>query len=383
MVFDDRPYTLDRIVRIVLSVGLVWGLVLLLGYLSSVLLPFVVALVAAYLLNPTVVYVERWTRSRGVAILITLVSLALVLFLSMWILVPHVISEIANLSRLVTDLLGDTDLARKAAERLPPDLWQGVKDFMGSMQVRDYLDPAGLAALAKQASQRILPTLMKVFSGAANILSGLMVVFTFVLYLVFLLMDFGGLRRGWRAWVPESMRGRVSEFADEFSDTMNRYFRTQALIAFIVGVLFSIGFSIIGLPLAIVLGMLIGLLNMVPYLQIAGLVPAFILAGFGAIQTGDSFWGGILGSLVVFAVVQILQDAVLVPRLQGKSMGLKPWVILLSLSVWGKLLGFMGLLLAIPLSCLLTAFYGRYVLRPQAESALESESEAELNGSTK
>ena len=117
---------------------------------------------------------------------------------------------------------------------------------------------------------------------------------------------------------------------------MNRYFRGQALVALCVGILFSIGFLIIDFPLAIGLGLFIGALNMVPYLQIIGFVPTIMLAILKAADTGDNFWIIIASAAAVFIVVQIIQDGYLVPRIMGKITGLNPAIILLSLSIWDR-----------------------------------------------
>jgi predicted PurR-regulated permease PerM len=108
-------------------------------------------------------------------------------------------------------------------------------------------------------------------------------------------------------------------------------------------------------------GLLLGLLNMVPYLQIIGMIPAMLLALFHAVETGTSVWLvlGLVG--LVFAVVQVIQDAVLVPRIMGKVTGLNPAMILLSLSIWGKLLGLLGLIIALPMTCLLLVYYRRFI----------------------
>ena len=142
---------------------------------------------------------------------------------------------------------------------------------------------------------------------------------------------------------------------------MNRYFRGQALVAFLVGVLFSIGFLIIDFPLAIGFGLFIGLLNMVPYLQLVALVPTVLLALLKAADTGQNFWLILILALLVFCVVQVIQDAVIVPKVMGKITGLNPAVILLSLSVWGSLLGILGMIIALPLTTLILAYYKQFI----------------------
>ncbi len=133
------------------------------------------------------------------------------------------------------------------------------------------------------------------------------------------------------------------------------------------GVLFAIGFKIVGIRLAVFVGLFVGLLNMVPYLQTVGFGPAILLALLKAFESEMSPLWPILGVVIVFAVVQLIQDAVLTPQIMGQATGLKPWVILLSIFIWGKLLGFLGLVLAIPLSCLGLAYYRRRILKVSRE----------------
>jgi predicted PurR-regulated permease PerM len=113
----------------------------------------------------------------------------------------------------------------------------------------------------------------------------------------------------------------------------------------------------------VLLGIFMGLLNMVPYLQLVGVIPAVLLSILHTLETpGAVIWQDLLGLLIVLAVVQLIQDGFLVPRIMGEVTGLRPAIILLSVFVWGKLLGFLGLVLAIPLTSLIVAYYYRYVL---------------------
>jgi predicted PurR-regulated permease PerM len=150
---------------------------------------------------------------------------------------------------------------------------------------------------------------------------------------------------------------------------MNRYFRGQALIALIVGIMFSIGFSIIGLPMAIVFGIFVGILNLVPYLQTIAVAPALLLVLLQSAQTGQSFISAFLGLLIVFLIVQGTQDMILVPRIMGKVTGMHPAIILLSLSIWGSLMGMIGLIVALPFTTLIISYYKRFVLREKEDIA--------------
>jgi len=182
------------------------------------------------------------------------------------------------------------------------------------------------------------------------------------IYLFYILMDYDNMTKGYIKFVPQKHRQFVKGLVSDVEMGMNSYFRGQSLVALCVGILFSIGFLIIGFPMAIPLGLFIGFLNLVPYLQIVGLVPTVILSILEAYETHSNFWGIFIAALLVFAVVQVIQDGFLVPKIMGNATGLNGAVILLSLSIWGVLLGFVGLIIALPLTTLIISYYKRYVI---------------------
>ena len=361
MIPNDRSFTFDRVVRLALFAGLAWSLVLLLDYLSDVLLPFVIGLVVAYFLDPVTNRVQHVIKPRVLAALFTLVSITLAVFLVVRLMVPIVGNELADMGRTVSKMATDTELAQAAKARLPENVWEEVNEILKRDDVKRYLTSDGAVQMAKDTAKKLSPGVWSVLSGAANVLTFITGLLVIMLYVVFLLIDYDNIAKRWRDYLPPGMRDDVSGFVGEFIQATNRYFRSQALVACCVAVLFAIGFSIIGLPLAILMGIFIGLLNMVPYLPILGIIPCLILAGLKALELGDSILGGLGIVMLVFGVVQVIQETVLVPRIQGKAMGLSPAIILLSLSVWGKLLGFLGLILALPLTCLGLTYYRLYL----------------------
>lgn len=182
------------------------------------------------------------------------------------------------------------------------------------------------------------------------------------MYIFFILLDYETLNKGWATFIPEKYRHFAIELATDVQNGMNKYFRSQALIAFIVGILFAIGFKIIDFPLGITLGLFMGLLNLVPYLQTVGLIPMILLALIKAGSINENFFLILLPALVVLATVQVIQDMFLVPKIMGHTTGLKPAVILLSLFIWGALLGAVGMIIALPMTTLLVSYYKRFIL---------------------
>ncbi len=222
--------------------------------------------------------------------------------------------------------------------------------------------------IAVDLARRVLRGGWNVVSAGVDTMLGLTVLVVVALYLWFLLLDYPHYSRNAREFIPPQYRSALLEFAHEFERVMRRYFRGQAVVAMMVGVLFMVGFSIIGLPLAVPFGMFVGLLNMVPYLQAVAIVPGGMLAVMRAVEHDGSLFWSVALVLIVFAVAQLIQDAFLTPRIMSDATGLRPVAILLGVFIWGKLLGFLGLLLAIPLTCVGIAYYRRLVLKHAPES---------------
>ncbi|MDP8217579.1 MAG: AI-2E family transporter [Candidatus Theseobacter exili] len=361
MFFDNKPYTLDRIVRIGIGVGLIWASVKLLGYLSDVLIPFAIAVLLAYLMNPLVVLLQKKISNRLVAVLLSLTLVSGVLITLTILIIPAIVNEISQMGSMLSAFVTNANLSAEASKRLPPDLWQAIQNYAESKEVQDFFRTEDFWNILEAVAKKILPGIWGVIAGTASFFMGLIGLTIIGLYLVFLLLDFKKLSAGWQKLIPPNYRESVLGFISDFERAMSRYFRGQATVASIVGIMFALGFWMIGLPLGILLGLFIGLLNMVPYLQIIGLIPALLLAIMRGLESGSSFWMPVSLTAMVFIVVQSIQDTILVPKIMGRVTGLSPAIILLSLSIWGKLLGIFGLLIALPMTCLLYAYYQRFL----------------------
>ncbi len=364
----NQKITFDLFIRGLIVLALVAGSIFLLGHLSTVLIPFFVAWLIAYMLYPLVCFLQYKLRMRSRILCITL-SLLLVLSVITGVLVlviPPTIQEFGKvhglLNIIVDNAIGDRHLT------------DYVQRFL-----RHYVDADSISRLAEQGElsqlvKTILLQLWHLITGTIDIAIGIMGSFVILLYTFFILLDYELICDGWANLIPAGKRPFAITLVQDVKAGMNAYFRGQSLIAFLVGVLFSIGFLIIDFPFAVGLGLFIGLLNLVPYLQLIALLPTILLALLKAAETDGNFWLILLAAMIVFAVVQLIQDMYLTPRIMGKAMGLNPAIILLSLSVWGSLLGIIGLIIALPLTTLLLSYYKRFVLGENpAEGFLPSE----------
>lgn len=356
---SESPITFDRVVRIAIAVGVVWLSINLIAYLSDVLIPFAVALLLAYLIDPLTSWLQRKLpfkhRIISVLLSLTIILAAVVLFLS--ILIPMVASEVVQMQILLSGLVDADQWQARLQDYVPEEIRIYIADLVRFEELVQLLNFENIRLFFQQ----ILPGIWGVFSGTISFVIGLAVVIVILLYLVFILLDFDEISEGWKDLIPDQYRQVVLNVVSDFSKAMRVYFRAQALIAFIVGLLFALGFWSIGLPMGILLGLFIGLLNMVPYLQVIGLIPAALFSIAASLGAGESIWILLGLVLAVFAVVQIIQDAILVPKIMGKVTGFNPAVILLSLSIWGKLLGILGLLIALPVTFLAHSYYKRFL----------------------
>ena len=353
----NRTITFDSFIKGCLIVLLVVGLIMLLRRLSSVLLPFFIGWLIAYLMNPLVNFFQKKCRLkyRILGIVAAFIVVGGVLYGAFLLIFPPMWQEILKVKdMLVNYLMNNYETGGFSAM---------VHDFLAELLSVDKLKSVftidGLVNVLKES----MPRIWEFLTGSFKAFSGIVTIAMVLLYTLFILIDYDRLARGYKELLPERIRKPFTQLMNDLESGMNKYFKGQALIALCVGILFSIGFLIIDFPLAVALGLFIGLLNMVPYLQLVGFIPTIALAAVKAANTGESFWLIMLSALAVFAVVQIIQDVVLTPKIMGKVSGLNSAIILLSLSIWGSLLGIMGMIIAIPMTTLLITYYQRYVVK--------------------
>lgn len=353
----EKKITFDSFIRGTLIVAVIVAIILLVKRLSSVLLPFFIAWLLAYMLYPLVRFLQYKCKlcnrvfSIAVALILVLAGLTGIIFL----VVPPIIEEVTKLSEYIAPLahqyLGES----------------GIVDSIDKF-IKQFVNENSIVKLIQQnnvmdALQAGLSQVWSLIAQTLGFIVGIFTVFVVFLYMFFILLDYEKLSAGFIHLIPSEQRPFATQLIGDVEKGMNSYFRGQSLIAFIVGILFSIGFLIIDFPLAVGLGLFIGFLNLVPYLQLIGFIPTIVLALMKSIETGQNFWIILLMALAVFAVVQAIQDLYLTPRIMGHVMGLNPAVILLSLSIWGSLLGFIGLIIALPLTTLCLSYYSRFVLK--------------------
>ena len=351
--------TLALGIAFALLVMTVWGLGLVLTRLSSVLLPLAIAGIAAYLLDPLVDFLEGKRIPRFRAIWLVFFVAAMLVLVALAAVVPMLVVETGGLIRNLpgyvqtlqtnlSDWLAHSHLGAKARQVWDAQFAQGAQ--------------AWLTKALPEVSTWTLTKMSRVASWA-GLLAGLALV---PVYAFYFLLEKRGIERNWTDYLPVGESPWKTELVfvlRSINDCLIVFFRGQVLVALCDGILLTIGFMLMGLDYAFLLGMVAGVLSIVPYLGImVSLVPTLALA---AVQYGD-WWHPAL-VLAVFAVVQALEGLFIAPKIIGDRVGLHPLTVIIAVMTGTTLLGgILGGVLAIPLTAALRTLMFRYVWKRRA-----------------
>ena len=356
---SSKVITFDRFVRMLGTGLLVVAIVWLLNYLGSVLLPFAVAWLFAYLLYPLVRFVQYRLHVPGrvLSIIVTLLFVTALISLVVWLIIPPMIDQFQKLGSLVTTYIHQSAHITSIPGAIQEWILNHGDDLERIVRSNDF----------SSSVKELLPKMFSVLGQTASVIVSIAASLITLLYMFFILLDYEYLTDSWLKIFPPKRRPFWQALAADAERELSNYIRGQSLVALTMGILFCIGFTIIDFPMAIGLGILIGILDLVPYLHTFALLPTALLALLKAADTGQNFWVIFAMAVAVFAIVQVIIDMIVTPKIMGKAMGLNPAILLLSLSVWGALLGFIGLIIALPLTTLLMAYYQRYITRENEE----------------
>lgn len=351
----DQKITFDKFIRWAMVVAMVLAVLYVVNYLSAVLLPFFIAWFFAYLLYPCVRFVQDRlrVRVRALAIILTMVGVIAVVGGILYLIIPPMLEQFDKLGDVLGRWLQQTTHTSNVTVLIRQWLQDNRQEIEHYFHSKDFSDTLKTA----------MPKVFALLGQTANIVISIVGSCITLLYMFFILLDYEYLAEKWIKIFPKKNRPFWHELMKDVKRELNNYIRGQGLVALCMGIMFCIGFSIIDFPMAIGLGILIGIMDLVPYLHTFALIPTAFLAMLKAADTGQNFWYVFGMAFLVFAVVQVITDMVVTPKIMGKTMGLNPAILLLSLSVWGALLGFIGLIVALPLTTLLMAYWQRYVTK--------------------
>ncbi len=332
----------------------IWGLARFVDAFQNVLLPPIVAGILAMLLRPyydLLVKVCRGYQPGGLVLFFLFALIPLGIFA--WF---GGIFAAKQFIRLFEDLPAMLNSILEAARSVWPQVAPLLEKYGLMSDVDKFLqDPVDIVANMLRASwERMLQPIAQMFQSVA----GLFTWAVLPLYLAFFLVAKPFESEQISEFLPflkKETRDDVVYLFDQFISILLTFFRGQIIIALVQGVLFAVGFALVGLPYGIVIGMMLGLLNIIPFLgSIVGLGIALPLAYFsddgGALQLALT--------LTVFAVVQIIEGYLLTPKIMGNRTGLHPGLIVFAVFFWGVALGgILGMILAVPLTAFAVVFW--------------------------
>jgi predicted PurR-regulated permease PerM len=364
----DQKITFDKFIRGTLIALMIFAVLYIMNYLSSVLLPFFIAWLLAYLLYPMVKFVQykMHIKVRALAIIITMIFVTAIFAGVLYLIIPPMLEQFQKLGDVATRYLHQTTHSNNLSLWFQQIIQDNQKEISHFFKSKDFSD----------ALKTAMPKLFSFIGQTASVVVSIVASCITLLYMFFILLDYEFLTDNWIKIFPKKNRPFWHELMGDVERELNNYIRGQGLVALCLGVMFCIGFTIIDFPMAIGLGILIGILDLVPYLHTFALIPTAFLALLKAADTGQNFWVVFGLAVLVFIVVQIITDMVVTPKIMGKAMGLNPAILLLSLSVWGALLGFIGLIVALPLTTLIIAYWQRYVTKEHDEVELPGDTES-------
>ena len=358
--FFRREFTFDRIARMLVLSVLILLIYVAVQAIWSVILPFLLAGIFAYVMMPLVRFFQYTLRlrSRGLSVILTLLLLGAGVYLAVIFIIPSINAEIEKTLQVISGYSSGQDILTMILPR-------NIRNYLnGGIRWGNFPQQLSLEKILENV-KLLLDQVGGIINSTLSIFSwGLVFLIGFV-YFVFILLDFENLGRGFISLFPKTLRPTIRTISMDLDRYMNNYFRGQALVAMSVGILLSIGFNIIGLPLATAMGIFIGILNFIPYMQALGIIPLGLASLLMAAQTGENAFVCMLLGYGVLMIVQIIQDMIIVPRIMGQTMGMRPSLILLVLSIWGYLLGFFGMLIALPITMFIYSLYMRYVLQDE------------------
>jgi predicted PurR-regulated permease PerM len=342
--------------QIVLPRGVyIVGAILITGYvmywLRGILTPILLAFIIAYVLDPIVDQLETWRvpRPAGIAIVLAMVLGVLALFLAL--VLPSIAAEVAGVIQ---------ELPRQLA-----NLWARIGPWLEQRGVAiPHTTTELIARLGEYAStlassilapaSNVLTTLM---GGTLSVIGSVFAAVVVLVLAVYLLNDFDRMTAGIRELIPLRWRATVTSYAEEIDQILSHFLRGQLTVMAVLAVLYGGAYALLGVRLAVPIGIAAGILNFIPYLG-----GAFALAA-GVLMSLLDGWhtGQLVGVVLAYTVVQALEGFVITPRIVGQTVGLPEIWVLVALFVGGEIFGFLGVLLALPAAAVAKIFVAHAV----------------------
>ncbi|MER2604454.1 MAG: AI-2E family transporter [Siculibacillus sp.] len=326
--------TLERQLRFWLGALAVF--IAFLWLFSGVLLPFVAGIALAYLLDPAADRLEKWGMPRSIAAMTIVVGLVVVFVLVLVLVVPLIGDQLSALAERLPGLV----------TRLRAVLAPWIDGPLGRLTGADAATiESNLAGALSQGAGWITGVLEKLWNGGQAVVSVVSVMVIAPVVTAYVLVDWDDMIARIDGWLPLRHRDTLRRLAAEMNAAVSGFVRGQVSVCMVMGLYYGLGLALVGLEFGFVIGLMAGLLGIIPYLGFGiGLVVGLCVA---LVQYWPD-WHGLVTVGVVFAVGQALEGWILTPNWVGRSVGLHPVWLLFSLFAFGSLFGFVGMLVAVP-----------------------------------
>lgn len=351
---DETPETPRREIALPREAYVVLG-VLATGYLlyvaRSVLTPLFLAFAIAYVLDPVIDRFEAWKIPRPAGIAIVLLALLGALATFVALVLPVVASDVAMVA---------SDLPKKISGLIASaDPWLTAHGIKVPHTTTEWMERLGANA-SDVASSVLAPAggiLSAVLAGSLSMAGSVVAALVVPVLSIYFLNDFDRITAGVKKHLPRRYRRVVSEYAQEIDAALSHFLRGQLTVMAIMAVLYGGSYAILGVRLALPIGLISGTLSFIPYLGSAfALTTGLLMSLLGGFNPGQLF-----GVVVAYAIVQTLEGFVIAPRVMGKTVGLPEMWVLIALFVGGEIFGFLGVLLAVPAAAVIKIFLTRAV----------------------
>ena len=385
----------------ILIVGLIWLAGKTLGYLQPVLVPLAVAGIVAYLLDPIVTWLQHRGLSRIKAVITVFASFIILLTALGFLIVPPIAKQVSDAfhdkeeiaSKATTAMTSIKDapwlkpVIDYASEKVNPET--GATHIETEAPITNAVEQTAngdayvkpdyqyrwqflISKYAAQIAQMVTGWFSEGSSKMLGILGLTIGLVMIPVYLYYFLKESSGIKAHWHQYVPLKASRFKSEVVDSLSEIngyLISFFRGQMLVAFIDGILVGVALWIFGLPYALVIGLFMAILGVIPYIgNIICLIPACLIAfvHFGHIDNqnllGSNPWVYVASVIAIFFVVQQINSLLTAPKIVGDSVGLHPMTVIFSMLFWSLLLGgFIGALLAVPMTAAIKVLFMRYI----------------------
>jgi len=321
--------------------------------LASLLLPFIIGLLIAYLFNPVVTWIEeKWRITRGWSSLVIVLLLCGIVFVAALILIPRIIDQLETLLTTISGYFQNSTITLDE---------RGIRDFFLSLGLpKKYID--------QYVTGEIIPHIKELYATFPHIITVILTaipeyavraldLIIIPVAAIYFLKDWRGMIESIQSLIPQRHRPAFIAMFINIDKVLYGYIRGQSTVAVIIGTLGAIAFMILGVPYAALLGLSITLLDLIPIL---GLFLSIIIIEGVILLTMPITIGAILSGLIVIAALHIFENYFLGPKIVGKGVGIPPILIIMSIFVFGYFMGFLGMLLAVPLTGIILLFVREY-----------------------